>query len=344
MKNPFLDYGWITVNRSCNYRCPWCYAKDHQSEKSNLDHKLAKKLIRLIAETGLKHLFFIGGEPSLYPHLFELNRLAKSLKFETILVTNGSMLANDKFFDQLTREPFSGLNISLKSGNPKQHLAITGKNDFHNLWKGIKRAKRNGHTVSLAYVLGTPLKNNFLECMELASENGENKIWINFCTPCFDDECNVDTAQTMTIQESVDYIQKEYENIHRLTKGNFVVQLNQPLCMFPRNFIDLLKNRNQVITTCFVHGNRGVIFDTEGYILPCNNLCHVKIGKYGQDFHDLASFREFWINGKMHVANQSLTRYPSHECVSCLEYNECGGGCPLIWFAHKPETLISQRR
>ena len=36
--------GWLTLNRVCNLRCPWCYAKDTQYNlQNNMDFETAKK-------------------------------------------------------------------------------------------------------------------------------------------------------------------------------------------------------------------------------------------------------------------------------------------------------------
>jgi len=42
----------------------------------------------------------------------------------------------------------------------------------------------------------------------------------------------------------------------------------------------------------------------------------------------------------MGEASNQLISYPAQECITCQQYNICGGGCPLQWFIFKPEDII----
>lgn len=38
--NRKIDNCWLTVNKSCNLRCRWCYLKESWNDKENFDLEL----------------------------------------------------------------------------------------------------------------------------------------------------------------------------------------------------------------------------------------------------------------------------------------------------------------
>ena len=68
-KRQFLS--WLTVNRACNLRCKWCYSRA-VSGSASMDITLAKRVIAFIGELPIKYVILIGGEPTIYPHFFEV--------------------------------------------------------------------------------------------------------------------------------------------------------------------------------------------------------------------------------------------------------------------------------
>ena len=59
---------WITVNRSCNLRCKWCYAKSSEYDLDNsMDFTLFKKLVDIATDLKVKNFLLIGGEPTIHP-------------------------------------------------------------------------------------------------------------------------------------------------------------------------------------------------------------------------------------------------------------------------------------
>ena len=100
-KNHQYRVGWLTLNRVCNLRCPWCYAKEtHYSPQNTMDFETAKKLIDLLAEAKVRKVILIGGEPTLYPDIFKVLDYCNEKNLKTTLATNGLIFANKNILQQ----------------------------------------------------------------------------------------------------------------------------------------------------------------------------------------------------------------------------------------------------
>jgi len=86
-----------TVNfhliKACNYKCKFCYATFNDIHVKSMTRSEQLELIELLAKSKLfRKINFAGGEPTLVPHITDLIKHAKSLGFETSIVTNVSRI------------------------------------------------------------------------------------------------------------------------------------------------------------------------------------------------------------------------------------------------------------
>ena len=78
----------------CNLKCTYCYAT-FRDIPGTLSEVEARRVLDVLSEAGTEKVTFVGGEPTLCPHLPELIRYAKELGLVTMLGTNGSRLGPD---------------------------------------------------------------------------------------------------------------------------------------------------------------------------------------------------------------------------------------------------------
>lgn len=76
----------------CNFRCGYCFQPPVPGMRP-LQRDVALKVPGLLARAGAEKLTFVGGEPTLCPHLPDLVTEAKRVGLTTMLVTNGSRLS-----------------------------------------------------------------------------------------------------------------------------------------------------------------------------------------------------------------------------------------------------------
>lgn len=84
--------GWIEPTTYCQITCPGCYRgidkKDHKPKHENLE-ELKKQIDWFVKERNVQTISVAGGEPLLYPHIFELIEYINSKRLRTMLYTNG---------------------------------------------------------------------------------------------------------------------------------------------------------------------------------------------------------------------------------------------------------------
>ena len=255
-----------------------------------------------------------------------------------LLITNGYLLHEEKYLDDLVECGLKDISISLKAGNELQHESITKSKGFKEVLKGIKHSSERNILNSVAIVIDKSTSENLDELVEAAFSSGAPHATLGFCEATF--ASNGTVKIDISPEESVKAILRHYESIHKITSGNFTINQTLPSCIWPKDTLELLKSRDQISYACQVMTNTGIIFDTDGHIIPCNSLPDIKLGKFGVDFTDKQSFYEFVQNEIYPTFFDKIIEYPTNSCVNCDEFSPCAGGCPLRWFALNPDTVI----
>lgn len=113
----------IEFNRSCNYRCPYCYAAGSCTGTA-LEPELARTVIRDVAALGARKIVILGGEPLLCKELNEYIELAESLGMGSEIFTNAALIDGEraKFF----YEHGCRVVVKLNSLRPEIQQKLTG--------------------------------------------------------------------------------------------------------------------------------------------------------------------------------------------------------------------------
>ena len=133
-----------------------------------------------------------------------------------------------------------------------------------------------------------------------------------------------------------------YEELCRITKGNFVLHQTFPICIWKDSIIRNMQKNNQIYSSCQLLQKSGIIFDTNGNLIPCNALYDFVIGEYGKDFENSDSLQEYLNSNDICDFYKKISTYPSEECIDCRNWDVCGGGCISNWLNYDFETLIAK--
>ena len=173
VKTPFLPslrYLEIQLTNRCNLNCLHCY----QGEKDNSELPLedVKKVLEDFIELQGLRLILSGGEPLLYSHFTELNKVLKDYPARVVLLTNGTLL---KDFDVKTLN-VDEIQFSL-DGMEHGHNYIRGKNSFSKLIDGVEKIKNETNIdVSFATMIHKENLNEFRQMKKLVKSYGA-KEW-----------------------------------------------------------------------------------------------------------------------------------------------------------------------
>lgn len=147
-----LDFLWLELTDKCNLACVHCYAES--SPLLPLFHHMQtpdwKRALLESYEAGCRKVQFIGGEPTIYPHLIELIRYSRELGYELVEVfTNGTV------FTSALKETFRRFHVhlafSVYADSASIHDSITLQaGSFSKTVQSIEWALRNGLPVRVA--------------------------------------------------------------------------------------------------------------------------------------------------------------------------------------------------
>jgi MoaA/NifB/PqqE/SkfB family radical SAM enzyme len=109
----------LFLTNVCNMRCKFCFAPPSDTQTLSLDD--AKKIIRECHDIGVEKITFVGGEPLLYSHLYDVVYHAHSLGLTTCVVTNVSQMScqwTEKFAPVL-----DWVGMSIDSLSPEKNIS-----------------------------------------------------------------------------------------------------------------------------------------------------------------------------------------------------------------------------
>lgn len=331
---------WLTVNRSCNLRCQWCYASS-SGFKSTADISLerAKNIISLVKAVGIKTVSIIGGEPTLWKDLFAFNDFCNGLPINTTLVTNTYAFRSEMFWKEYLKHPNTRMEPSLKAFDDASSLSITKIKDFDGIKLGMRRANAKfKNAVSIVY--STLTEGHLVDMVSTAVDLGAASVRVGICTPMSVDG-RFTAPYTVEYGKMVAEVAGSYNKLVEITKGKVHFTLNTPLCIWPEAFVRDVLAHNRVGNGCQFQHRSGVIFDTDGQVLLCNSMLDCPVGKFGVDFNDTKSFLALLNSAKVTKIYTHINSYPSKECIGCSLFSRCRGGCPIMWTTQAAESVIS---
>lgn len=135
------------VNTNCNLNCKHCYVGKDKQRNIQFKRVEAMELLTFFANNGLDRLTFLGGEPSIYPHLAELIRIASTYNIsEKRITTNGIDL---NFIESITPLDLDHISFSVDGHTPELHEFLRGKGTFNKVIQSIKIAQDKGFVTNV---------------------------------------------------------------------------------------------------------------------------------------------------------------------------------------------------
>ena len=337
---------WLTLNRSCNLRCKWCYAQDSKFDKKyNMNLPVAKSLIDICIGNSVRNFILIGGEPTLHNNFFEIIEYIIDKDCEVTVVTNGIKLSSKSICDRLKlfdKDKFS-FSISLKGATNFDYHNNCGNAIFSKVLKCIENCKKNDWKYSLSYVISSESIDNIEIFARQVRESGiVDTIGFSYCCDILTREGDFFPNNAIHLIEIDKTLSKKYEILSDILQNKFSLHQVLPLCMCDKKMFDEMTTQKQVYTSCHTHNRTGVIFDTDASILLCNHFVGYGIGKYNKDYWDTETFKEYWNSENMTNLHNKLISMPSTKCATCEIASQCGGGCCIQWFSHTFESYNSK--
>ena len=135
-----LSGAYIELTAHCNANCPYCY-NDSGERKNYLSLDTVRNILDQLKSSHIYAVVFSGGEPFLYPHIYEIISYAEELGIKPTIITNTSLIRDDEIAALLSRK--LSLQITFDSVFEEQHDITRGKGNFKKLMRFLSYVKNN---------------------------------------------------------------------------------------------------------------------------------------------------------------------------------------------------------
>jgi radical SAM protein with 4Fe4S-binding SPASM domain len=330
---------WLTINRACNLRCEWCYAK-YTGFRSNDDmlDDIVEKALNVMGDLNVKSVVLIGGEPTVHPNFLSIVSMLANSGVKVKILTNVVKFSDEKFLIKSIKAGIGSLAISLKASNREDYVKFTGSDCFEKAIVAIKNINKHGVSNAINITACKDSFDNFQEMIDVVVENGGKTISIDTGRPIVTYN-GVIMNNMGTPREMADF----FINLHPMIKKSrleFSFKIGIPLCLFPKSFLDEAIKEKIILSGCQMAMEKGLIIDTDGKIIPCNHMCHIPLGKIGEDFSNAEEYWQFRKRKDVSSFYDFNKMCPSEKCKDCEYWKFCGGGCKLYWLCYSASEMI----
>ncbi len=298
----------LALTYRCNVACGHCYKGDRKVPE--LDTESWKKIINTLADAGVPQVVFTGGESVLRDDLPELVYHAECLGLITGLLTNGVALAHPDTVDSLREAGLDYVQVTLESGEPEAHNRMVGAETWEKTVQGIRNSLAAGfHTVTNTTitednrdtVLSVP---GFVAGLGVAAA-AFNTIICSGHSSGGEKSLSEDALEGLLLElkEACD------------ARGLRMLWYSPTMyCHLDPEQLDLGQRR------CTA-ASMNICVEPDGTVLPCQSWFQGAGNLLTDDWNLI------WNS----VLFQSIRNrdYLPVKCRECIEFEVCGGGCPL---------------
>jgi MoaA/NifB/PqqE/SkfB family radical SAM enzyme len=219
----------LNATYKCNNRCTFCAVGTRTQLDGDFERQ--RELLLKYRNQGVTLLDIDGGEPTLYPHLFRLIRLARRIGYEKVNVTtNGRMAAYEEYAARLCTSGVTSLLFSIHGPSRHLHAANVGVPEaFDQTLAGVKNVTRlapEGVELGANVTLTLSNHRHLGEIAALVHELGLRWLNIQFLTP-FGRATEAINPDTQTAAEIAMRVIDEWHERMKLSV------INLPWCFMP---------------------------------------------------------------------------------------------------------------
>ena len=308
----------LPTNRPCKAWCPSVPGEGQGEGKSSpaLSLQQWKKVLRKLADIGIPHVIFTGGEPTLYPGLCELIRAAEHLGLITGLNTNGRRLADRSLVGSLVHAGLSHVQITLESCREDVHNAMTAAVSFEETCRGITNALAAGLHVITNTTLTRRNVDHALETVDFLHRLGLKTFAMNGMI--FSGR-GLHSGDALACEE-LRLVLAAVRDRAKTLGMKFLWYTPTDYCRLSPLELELGPRRCNA-------GENSMCIEPNGDVLPCQSY-YVVAGNILRDpwprIWDSDLFRGF----RDRVRDPRACGLPEH-CWRCPDLHLCGGGCRL---------------
>ena len=331
-----FNTAWLTTNRTCNNRCEWCYARNTLGNTTVMDFEKAKKAVNELKRRNIKRIILIGGEPTIYPHFVKLIKYISDMGIPVSVASNGRKFNDFQFAEKTVKAGINGIDISLKGLSEEEYKINTGMYGLDEMLNGYNNLLKLGFNPSMSYVITekNPLK--IEELISFLKTYKISRIFLGFVKPVLEEHMD---EPIMDLRDMGNIVENIYENFS-VAKIDYSIEISFPLCLIKEEILQKLTKENRIVNCCHVPSGRGINFDENFRIIPCNHFAEYPFSELPIDFSNSKSIDELYQSEEVKKFRNMARCYPSNKCQECNLWSSCGGGCFTNWLCFNPDDYI----
>lgn len=303
-----------TLSYRCNFACEHCYSRDEECDE--LPYEDLCRIATVLADAGVLFINFGGGEPLIYPRLFELTRTASDLGLNVSMNTNGWNLDAD-CAHRIHDSGFTSVGVSIDGHQPLLH------DDFRNCPGSFERAtmaldylRAAGVRSTMSTVISRLNYRHLDEILDIAREHDVRQVYLhNF-------KCS---GRGFKNRQELDLSAGEWKDFYvealevKARTSDVTISFDDPVIASLPGYDEsaLVKG-----STC---GKLSLHLRPNGDITPCGFI-PVVVGNILE--HD---FSELWHDSP--VLKAMRNKEAQGKCQTCGAFGDCLGGCTARAFA-----------
>jgi radical SAM protein with 4Fe4S-binding SPASM domain len=313
----------VALTDSCNLKCEFCYAAcahvcgiRGDAAHSSMTTGQVKDVLRIIREEAeVPSVSFTGGEPTLRKDLAELIAYAVSLDMRVNLITNGTLIDENKA-REYKQAGLASAQVSIESPDEEIHDRIVGvERAFRRSVAGLKALRDAGIHVHPHSTICKPNAETIPGMAALAEELGIKRFSANLVIPSGrgdDDRLAVSYSEIGSLVEEIAEVAKR-------RRVRFMWYSPTPICLFNPLAHGM---GNKGCSAC-----EGLLsVDSLGRLLPCSSWDE-PLGSLLEE-----GFEQLWHSARSRFIREKREAHPG--CRACEHFALCHGACPLYFNVH----------
>lgn len=305
------EHVYFSLTNRCNLKCRMCGIPHCPGgEDGELTTEECKRIINQIADLGINHLIFSGGEPLLRKDIFELIAHAVSRKIKMVDMISNGLLMNEKTAQRLAAIGLNHVTISI-DGLEQVDDFIRGKGAFQKAVEAIDIIKKHAHGFPTVGINFTIMDCNIDDILPMIETARNKKCNIIVLQPILSDNTDMSERKKNELWVSeknipkLEKIMKEVLNLKRVSTDLLIHVDEKILEMMPAYFSGKPLGKN---IKCY-EGIVRIVITCGGDLWSCRGL-------YGN--LRKKSLKECWFSLQANKIRQSVKGCQNHCLQSCI--------------------------
>lgn len=254
MKVPGID---VYVTYRCNLRCRHCFVGSLLDLQQHMSWPDLRALVEQAGQLwGTQEISFLGGEPTLYPHIRPAIELAHTHGYRVRVVSNAGAPAR-RLINRLDRAAPTHFAFSLDGSSAQQHDAVRRRGSFDQVARAVSLAQDAGFSTSLIVSVGTHNYPDALATLSLADRLGVGYVNVHYVS----DRGFADAGMVLGAQQ--------WTSLRQRLRG---AAFSTPI-RFERTFVPPGRS-----FTCVAHAQEMLMFFPDRRVFTCSMYLHAKDG------------------------------------------------------------------